>query len=106
MTIPSSVALATEPFYEKSNGNDHAPDDLALTAELTSHYGLETAMTAMERSIHGGHLSSCDAAVLDERIASFALDTRPTAGPSLAVYDQAFLRGGERHDAEDEGHVG
>lgn len=63
-------------------------------------------MAAMEHSIHGGHLSSCDAAVLAERIASFGLDTRPTAGPSLAVYDQAFLRGGERHDAKDEGHVG
>ena len=29
-----------------------------------------------------------------------------TAGPSLAVYDQAFLRGGDPHDAEDEGHAG
>jgi hypothetical protein len=60
----------------------------------------------MERSIHGEHLSSCDAAVLAERIAGFGLDTKPTAGPSLAVYDQAFLRGGDPHDAEDEGHAG
>mgnify|MGYP000706405644 FL=1 len=74
--------------------------------ELTGHYGLETAMAAMERSIHGKRLASCDAAVLAERIAGFGLDTRPAAGPSLAVYDQAFLRGGDRHDTEDEGHVG
>lgn len=37
---------------------------LRTLAELTSRYGLETALEAMERSIHGGHLSSCDAAVL------------------------------------------
>lgn len=79
---------------------------LRTLAELTDHYGLETAMAAMERSIHGGRLSSCDATVLAERIASFGLDTRPTAGPSLAVYDRAFLRGGDRHDTENEGHVG
>lgn len=79
---------------------------LHTLAELTSRYGLETALTAMERSIHGEHLSSCDAAVLAERIAGFGLDTKPTAGPSLAVYDQAFLRGGDPHDAEDEGHAG
>ena len=79
---------------------------LHTLAELTSRYGLETALTAMERSIHGEHLSSCDAAVLAERIAGFGLDTKPTAGPSFAVYDQAFLRGGDPHDAEDEGHAG
>ena len=79
---------------------------LRTLAELTSRYGLETALTAMERSIHDEHLSSCDAAVLAERIAGFGLDTKPTAGPSLAVYDQAFLRGGDPHDAEDEGHAG
>lgn len=67
---------------------------LQTLAELTSRYGLETALAAMERSIHGEHLSSCDAAVLAERIAGFGLDTKPTAGPSLAVYDRAFLRGG------------
>lgn len=48
----------------------------------------------------------CDTAVLAERIAGLGLDTKPTAEPSLAVYDQAFLRGGDLHDAEDEGHVG
>lgn len=78
---------------------------LRTLAELTSRYGLETALTAMERSIHGEHLSSCDAVVLAERIAGFGLDTKPTAGPSLALYDQAFLRGGDPHDAEDEGHA-
>ena len=71
---------------------------LHTLSDLTSHYGLETAMAAMERSIHGGRLSSCDAAVLAERIAGFGLETSPTAGPSLAVYDQAFLRGGNRRD--------
>ena len=36
----------------------------------------------------------------------FGLDTRPTPGPSLAVYDEAFLKGGAYHDAKDEGNVG
>lgn len=79
---------------------------LHTLAELTSRYGLQTALTALERSIHGEHLSSCDAAVLTERIAGFGLDTQLASGPSLAVYDQAFLRGGDPHDAEDEGHAG
>ncbi len=47
--------------------------------------------------------SSCDAAAVQaERIAGFGLDTKPTSGSSLAVYDRAFLRGGDPHDAEDE----
>ncbi len=37
---------------------------LRTLAELTSRYNLKTALTAMVRSIHGEHLSSCDAAVL------------------------------------------
>lgn len=31
MTIPSSVARATELFYLGCNGNNHTPDDLAFT---------------------------------------------------------------------------
>jgi hypothetical protein len=55
---------------------------------------METAMAAMERSIRGDRLSACDASVLAERIATWGLDTKPDAGPSLAVYDEAFLKGG------------
>lgn len=36
-------------------------------------------MTAIERSIYDKQISSCDATVLAEQIASFGLDTKPTA---------------------------
>lgn len=38
------------------------------------------AMTAIERSVYDKQISSCDATVLAEQIASFGLDTKPTAG--------------------------
>jgi transposase len=65
--------------------------------DLSEYYGLETAMAAMERSIHGGRLNTSDATVLAERIASFGLNTQPVPGPSLSVYDDAFLKGENLH---------
>ena len=56
-------------------------------------------MVSMERSIRDDELNASDATVLAERIAGFGLDTQPTPGPSLAVYDDAFLHGGASHDA-------
>ena len=72
---------------------------LKLLSELTDAYGLQIAMVSMERSIRDDELNASDATVLAERIAGFGLDTQPTPGPSLAVYDDAFLHGGASHDA-------
>ena len=79
---------------------------LKLMCKLADNYDLQTAMVSMERCIHNDTLNDSDATVLAERIAGFGLDTHPTPGPSLAVYDEAFLKGGAYHDAKDEGNVG
>ena len=79
---------------------------LKLMCRLADNYGLQTAMVSMKRCIHNDTLNASDATVLAERIAGFGLDTSPTPGPSLAVYDEAFLKGGVLHDSEDEGSVG
>ena len=79
---------------------------LKLMCKLADNYDLQTAMVSMERCIHNDTLNASDATVLAERIAGFGLDTHPTPGPSLAVYDAVFLKGGAYHDSKDEGSVG
>ena len=59
-----------------------------------------TAMAAMEREHPRDRLSACDAMSLAERILTPGLDTKPDAGPSLAVYDEDFLKGGVRFSEE------
>lgn len=83
-------------YLDHLNNHDRRRQ-LSTMRDLTDRYGLETAMAAMERGIRGDRLSACDAGVLAERMATWGLDTQPDAGPSLAVYDEAFLKGGELH---------
>ena len=66
-------------------------DNLRIMNELTNQYGFETAVTAMEQVCRRGSINICDASVLAERIATFGIGTAPEEGPSLEVYDQAFL---------------
>ena len=81
-------------------------DNLRMMRDLTERYGLETAFASMERCIHNGQLNACDATILAERIVGYGLETSPTPGPLLSVYDDAFLKGGEQHDTQDEGGIG
>ena len=78
---------------------------LKLLWQLTETYGLETAFTAMEQSIRKDQLHASDAKILAERISCFGLDTAPAAGPSLAVYDETFLKGGDSHDTTGAGEA-
>ncbi len=62
--------------------------------ELTSQYGFQAAASAMEMACTRGSINICDASVLAARITGYGIYTPPEAGPSLAVYDDMFLKEG------------
>ena len=62
-----------------------------LLSNLTKQYGYQAAVDALELAIKGNSVNKSDAAILAARITGYGIDTPPEPGPSLAVYDQAFL---------------
>ena len=64
---------------------------IRLLNELSKQYDFETAMQAMEMAIRNRSVNKSDTAVLAARIAGYGIDTPPESGPSLSVYDEAFL---------------
>ncbi len=66
-------------------------DCLRILNDLTNQYGFHAAVSAMEMAASRGNVSICDAAVLAARITGYGIDTPPQPGPSLGVYDEAFL---------------
>ena len=62
-----------------------------LLSELTKEYGYDAAVGALELSIRAGSVNKSDAAILAARITGYGIDTPPEPGPSLDIYDQAFL---------------
>ena len=69
-------------------------DCLRIMNELTNQYGFQAAASAMERACSRGSINICDASVLAARITGYGINTPPEAGPSLEVYDEAFLKEG------------
>ena len=70
-------------------------DCLRIMNELTGQYGFHAAASAMEMACARGNINICDTSVLAARITGYGICTPPEAGPSLAVYDEAFLKGGD-----------
>lgn len=62
-----------------------------LLSGLSKQYGYPAAVRALELAIKGNSVNTSDAAVLAARIAGYGIDTPPEPGPSLDVYDAAFL---------------
>ena len=62
-----------------------------LLSDLTRQYGYQTAANALELAVKGNSVNKSDTAILAARIAGYGIDTPPEPGPSLKVYDQAFL---------------
>ena len=62
-----------------------------MLSDLTEQYGYQAAVKAMELAVKSSSVNKSDTAVLAARIAGYGIDTPPEPGPSLAVYDQAFL---------------
>jgi len=64
---------------------------LTILNDLTRQYGFRPALSAMEMAVKSGNLNVCDASVIAARITGYGIDTPSCPGPSLSVYDDAFL---------------
>ena len=53
----------------------------------------------MTRALNNGCIHSSDARILAERITGYGINTPPDPGPSLSVYDDAFLKEAKGGDA-------
>ena len=80
--------------YMDAQPKEKLKDCLRIMNELTDQYGFEAAASAMEIACCRGNINICDASVLAARITGYGIYTPPEAGPSLAVYDEAFLKEG------------
>lgn len=81
--------------YMDAQPKEKLKDCLRIMNELTNQYGFHAAVGAMEMACARGNINICDASVLAARITGYGIYTPPEAGPSLTVYDEAFLKGGD-----------
>jgi transposase len=66
---------------------------LRLLSELNDQYGYKPAIEAFRLAFEkNGAVRESDAKVIAERITGYGVDTPPEAGPSLSVYDDAFIK--------------
>ena len=65
---------------------------LRTMQRLSSEYGFEIALQALEEGVQRSRTSFHDAAILAARIAGYGLDMAPERGQDLHVYDE-FLQG-------------
>lgn len=82
--------------YMDAQPKEKLKDYLRIMNELTSQYGFQAAASAMEMACARGNINICDASVLAARITGYGISTPPETGPSLEIYDEAFLKGGNR----------
>ena len=87
--IPDSLRT-----YMDAQPKEKLKDCLRIMNELTGQYGFKAAVTAMEMASSRGNINICDASVLAARITGYGIYTPPETGPSLAAYDEAFLKKG------------
>lgn len=64
---------------------------LQLLSELSNQYGYKESLEAMTIALQNGKINESDVTVLASRITGYGIDTPPEVGPSLIVYDEAFL---------------
>ena len=64
---------------------------IRMLSSLSKQYGYAAAVNALELAIKGNSVNKSDTAILAARITGYGIDTPPEPGPSLVVYDQAFL---------------
>lgn len=80
--------------YMDAQPKEKLKDCLRIMNDLTGQYGFEAAVSAMEMASARGNINICDASVLAARITGYGIYTPPESGPSLAAYDEAFLKEG------------
>ena len=65
---------------------------LSILADLNREYGYTAAVNAMDMALrNNGEIHRSDATILAQRITGYGINTPPDSGPSLKVYDDAFL---------------
>ena len=64
---------------------------IRLLRDLNQEYGYKPAIEAMAMALKNGSVNSSDATILAQRITGYGINTPPELGPSLTVYDDAFL---------------
>lgn len=89
-----------DPLVEYLDGLDRQElkDKLRLLNDLNGEYGYQASIEAMGRALKNGNVNKSDATIIAQRIIGYGIDTPPESGPSLSVYDKAFLpdrKGGE-----------
>ena len=67
---------------------------LRILSELSTRYGFDTAILAMDEAVKRSSLNICDTAVLAARLAGYGLHTPPELGPDLNQYDKLLLQQG------------
>ncbi len=77
--------------YIDSQSRAERKSSIQLLGDLSRQYGYETAVSALEMAIRNQSVNKSDTAVLAARICGYGIDTPPGPGPSLKVYDMAFL---------------
>lgn len=82
--------------YMDAQPKEKLKDCLRIMNELTNQYGFQAAASAMEMACARGNINICDASVLAARITGYGITTPPETGPSLDIYDEAFLKGGSK----------
>ena len=80
--------------YMDAQPKEKLKDCLRIMNELTNQYGFQAAASAMEMACSRGNINICDTSVLAARITGYGINTPPETGPSLEVYDEAFLKEG------------
>lgn len=84
----------TDPVREYMDGLERRDRKakLGILADLNREYGYPAAIQAMDLALSkNGQIHRSDAMILAQRITGYGISTPPGAGPSLAVYDEAFL---------------
>ena len=84
--------------YLDSLEKQELKDKLRLLSSLNAMYGYHTSIEAMGMALKNGSVNVSDATIIAQRINGYGLNTPPESGPSLSIYDEAFLlsrKGGE-----------
>ena len=70
--------------------------------EVRQNFGFESAIKAFELAILNKSVNRTDVTVLAARIVEFGIDTPPSPGPSLDIYDDMFLNNVNDRDSMSE----
>lgn len=82
-----------DPLREYMDGLDKPAlkTSLRLMSSVNDQYGYNAAIDAMNMALKNGSINESDVKILAARITGYGINTPPENGPSLKVYDDAFL---------------